>query len=79
MQATTQFLETNSINNHMHQIQSKALDEAIAPLFPKKPRLVLFFFLVFMSPNNFPHECQCFIQVMISHSYVAPSVAVSDI
>lgn len=43
MQTNANLFESKNIARQLHQVLSKPLDKAIAPLFPKSPRLRLFF------------------------------------
>lgn len=44
IQVVNQLAETKNIARHFHHVASRALDEAIPPLYPKKSRLALFSF-----------------------------------
>lgn len=47
MKATSDLLESKTIQHHLEQIQSKPLDKAIPPTSAKKPKILFFFLLSF--------------------------------
>lgn len=47
MQTVSQLVESKTIGRHLQKIESKPLDEALAPFLPEKPNLLLFSLLGF--------------------------------
>lgn len=42
IEGLTELAESKSIHHHLFQVASKPLDSALAPVFPQKPRLILY-------------------------------------